>query len=464
MRHERHCGGFAFFSYLCCLKNFVMKAAFFTLGCKLNFAETSAIGRALAEHGVERAAEGEIPDIAVVNTCSVTAMADKKCRQLINRLHRQWPSASIVVTGCYAQLQPSEVAALPGVSVVLGSGQKLRAVQYAEQWLRSHGPEENSANVAVEVAARPESLGFEPSCERGDRTRWFLKVQDGCDRFCTYCTIPYARGRSRSPRIADIVSQAREAASRGAKEIILTGVNIGDFGRRNANGGEGYGETFFDLARRLDEVEGIERYRISSIEPDLLDPQLIEWVAKESRAFMPHFHIPLQSGSDAVLRLMARRYDTALFADRIAAIKELMPDAFIGVDVIAGARGETEREWEASRRFIEELPVTRLHVFPYSERPGTSALRLSDAVDQATKHRRVEVLTQLSARKLNEFIQGSLGQVRPVLWETERHGVMSGLTDNYLRVEMPGAEALHNTITNVKLVRGDGETVYGESV
>lgn len=441
-----------------------MKAAFFTLGCKLNFAETSAIGRALAEHGVERAAEGEIPDIAVVNTCSVTAMADKKCRQLINRLHRQWPSASIVVTGCYAQLQPSEVAALPGVSVVLGSGQKLRAVQYAEQWLRSHGPEENSANVAVEVAARPESLGFEPSCERGDRTRWFLKVQDGCDRFCTYCTIPYARGRSRSPRIAYIVSQAREAASRGAKEIILTGVNIGDFGRRNANGGEGYGETFFDLARRLDEVEGIERYRISSIEPDLLDPQLIEWVAKESRAFMPHFHIPLQSGSDAVLRLMARRYDTALFADRIAAIKELMPDAFIGVDVIAGARGETEREWEASRRFIEELPVTRLHVFPYSERPGTSALRLSDAVDQATKHRRVEVLTQLSARKLNEFIQGSLGQVRPVLWETERHGVMSGLTDNYLRVEMPGAEALHNTITNVKLVRGDGETVYGESV
>lgn len=441
-----------------------MKAAFFTLGCKLNFAETSAIGRALAEHGVERAAECEIPDIAVVNTCSVTAMADKKCRQLINRLHRQWPSASIVVTGCYAQLQPSEVAALPGVSVVLGSGQKLRAVQYAEQWLRSHGPEENSANVAVEVAARPESLGFEPSCERGDRTRWFLKVQDGCDRFCTYCTIPYARGRSRSPRIADIVSQAREAASRGAKEIILTGVNIGDFGRRNANGGEGYGETFFDLARRLDEVEGIERYRISSIEPDLLDPQLIEWVAKESRAFMPHFHIPLQSGSDAVLRLMARRYDTALFADRIAAIKELMPDAFIGVDVIAGARGETEREWEASRRFIEELPVTRLHVFPYSERPGTSALRLSDAVDQATKHRRVEVLTQLSARKLNEFIQGSLGQVRPVLWETERHGVMSGLTDNYLRVEMPGAEALHNTITNVKLVRGDGETVYGEGV
>lgn len=441
-----------------------MKAAFFTLGCKLNFAETSAIGRALAERGVARAADGDVPDIVVVNTCSVTAMADKKCRQLINRLHRQWPSASIVVTGCYAQLQPSEVAALPGVSVVLGSGQKLRAVQYAEQWLRSHGPEENSANVAVEVAARPESLGFEPSCERGDRTRWFLKVQDGCDRFCTYCTIPYARGRSRSPRIADIVSQAREAASRGAKEIILTGVNIGDFGRWNANGGEGYGETFFDLARRLDEVEGIERYRISSIEPDLLDPQLIEWVAKESRAFMPHFHIPLQSGSDAVLRLMARRYDTALFADRIAAIKELMPDAFIGVDVIAGARGETEREWEASRRFIEELPVTRLHVFPYSERPGTSALRLSDAVDQATKHRRVEVLTQLSARKLNEFIQGSLGQVRPVLWETERHGVMSGLTDNYLRVEMPGAEALHNTITNVKLVRGDGETVYGESI
>lgn len=437
-----------------------MKAAYFTLGCKLNFAETSAIGRALGERGVARAAEGEAPDIVVVNTCSVTAMADKKCRSLIGRLHRRWPGAHIVVTGCYAQLQPRQVASMPGVSAVLGAGQKLRAVQYVEQWMRSGGP---GADPAVEVADRPESLGFEPSCERGDRTRWFLKVQDGCDRFCTYCTIPFARGRSRSPRIADLVSQARHAADCGAKEIILTGVNIGDFGRPGADG-KASGETFFDLVRALDGVEGIERYRISSIEPDLLDPGLIEWVARQSRAFMPHFHIPLQSGSDAVLRLMARRYDTALFADRIAAIRSLMPHAFIGVDVIAGARGETEAEWERSYRFIESLDITRLHVFPYSERPGTSALRLADAVDQTEKHRRAEELIRLSDSKLARFTASQLGRTRPVLWETTRRGITSGLTDNYLRVHLPGAEALHNTITNVRLLSTDGESILTQEV
>lgn len=437
-----------------------MKAAYFTLGCKLNFAETSAIGRALGQRGVERAADGEEPDIVVVNTCSVTAMADKKCRSLISRLHRRWKGAHIVVTGCYAQLQPQQIAAMPGVSVVLGAGQKLRAVQYVEQWMRSGGPR---ADVAVEVSARPENLGFEPSCERGDRTRWFLKVQDGCDRFCTYCTIPFARGRSRSPHIADLVAQARHAAAEGGREIILTGVNIGDFGRRCANG-ESAGETFFDLVRALDDIEGIERYRISSIEPDLLDPKLIEWVATESRAFMPHFHIPLQSGSDTVLRLMARRYDTALFADRIQTIRSLMPDAFIGVDVIAGARGETTAEWERSYRFIEGLDITRLHVFPYSERPGTSALRLADAVEQGEKHRRAEELIGLSDRKLALFCASQIGRTRPVLWETTRQGIACGLTDNYLRVHLADTEVCHNTITNVRLLRTDGESILAQEV
>lgn len=459
-----------------------MKAAYFTLGCKLNFAETSAIGRALAERGVARAADGDVPDIVVVNTCSVTAMADKKCRQLIARLHRRWPGAHIVATGCYAQLQPRAVAAMPGVSAVLGAGQKLQAVQHVEQWLRSGGV---PAETAVEVAEARGLETFEPSCERGDRTRWFLKVQDGCDRFCTYCTIPLARGRSRSPRIADILSQARHAADCGAKEIILTGVNIGDFGRRAATSladapgcvptvvpsGAGrtaraslHRETFFELAKALDEVEGIERYRISSIEPDLLDPGLIEWVATQSRAFMPHFHIPLQSGSDAVLRLMARRYDTALFADRIAAIRSLMPHAFIGVDVIAGARGETAEEWERSYRFIAGLDVTRLHVFPYSERPDTAALRLDHAVDQAEKHRRVDALMRLSDSKLAAFAASQLGQVRPVLWETSKAGVASGLTDNYLRVHVRGGAELHNTITNARLLTADGESILAQQV
>lgn len=429
-----------------------MKAAYFTLGCKLNFAETSAIGRALAEQGVERIREGETPAIVVVNTCSVTAMADKKCRQLIARLNRQWPQAAIVVTGCYAQLQPQVVAQMPGVSIVLGSGQKLKAVQYVQQWLRS-GTIPSGTSVEVEKVREMQS--FEHSCERGDRTRWFLKVQDGCDCFCTYCTIPLARGRSRSPQIPELIEQAERAARAGAKEIILTGVNIGDFGK-------GRSDSFFDLARALDDVEGIERYRISSIEPDLLSVQLIEWVAKESRAFMPHFHIPLQSGSDTVLRLMARRYDTALFADRIDAIKTLMPHAFIGVDVIAGARGETQGEWEKSLHFINSLPLTRLHVFPYSERPGTSALRLdSEVVDQSEKHRRVEVLTEISNRKITEFMQAHIGVSRPVLWESTRKGVTSGLTDNYIRVCIPQCDRLHNTITNVTLLEPDGETMHG---
>ncbi len=427
-----------------------MRASYFTLGCKLNFAETSAIGTLLAERGIERAKEGETPDICVVNTCSVTETADKKCRQLLHRLAKQYPDATIIATGCYAQLKPEEVASLDGVDIVLGSNDKLKITQYIDQWLRSHEKQ-------IEVTPMKEMREFVPSCERGDRTRYFLKVQDGCDYFCSYCTIPYARGRSRSGSIDSLVEQVRHAALQGGKEIILTGVNIGDFGKHTEN-------NFYDLIRRLDEVKGIERFRISSIEPDLLSHEIIEWVAKHSRAFMPHFHIPLQSGSDSVLRLMGRHYDTSLFADRITMIKEYIPDAFIGVDVIAGPRGESDSEWERSYKFIESLPITRLHVFPYSERPGTRALNLDGVVPREEKHRRVKELTALSDRKLHEFMRSQLGLVRKVLWEQSRKGLVRGLTDNYLRVEALGENKLPNTMDYVRLDRFEDELVTGSII
>lgn len=417
-------------------------ASFYTLGCKLNFAETSTMGKLMAERGITRAPKGEAPDICVVNTCSVTSMADKKGRQLIRHLHSLYPEATIVATGCYAQLKPEEVAAIEGVDIVLGSDEKLRICEYLDSWLATR-------EASVAVGRRDAMTEFRPSCERGDRTRYFLKVQDGCDYFCTYCTIPYARGRSRSGSVAQMVEQAREAAAARGREIVLTGVNIGDFGRAS-------GENFFDLVRALDAVEGIERYRISSIEPNLLTPEIIEWIATESRRFMPHFHIPLQSGSDAVLRLMNRRYDTALFADRIARIRSLIPDAFIGVDVIVGARGETQEEWLRSRSFIESLDVTKLHVFPYSERPGTSALALGGVVPQEEKHRRVGELTTISDAKTAAFAAAAVGQTRPVLWEqAARGGMMQGLTDNYLRVLAPYDPARINTVSRVRLGEHD---------
>lgn len=416
-----------------------LRAEYHTLGCKLNFSETSTIGKMLRERGVERVSPGGRPDIVVVNTCSVTETADRKGRQLIRRLSRQWPDATLVVTGCYAQLKPGEVAAIEGVDIVLGNNEKLRITEFLDRWM---------AERRRQVVTTPplEIKEFRPSCERGDRTRYFLKVQDGCDYFCTYCTIPFARGRSRSGRIADIVAAARDVAAEGGKEIVITGVNIGDFGRNT-------GESLLDLFRRLDEVEGIERYRISSIEPNLLTEEIIEWTARESRAFMPHFHIPLQSGSDAVLRLMNRRYDTSLFASRIGAIRSLMPDAFIGVDVIAGARGETEEEWRRGRNFIESLDVTHLHVFPYSERPGTKALMLGDAVDQHMKHLRAAELSAVSDRKHADFISAQKGKRAKVLWEHPVHGnaMMHGFTENYVRVEAPFRPDMANTISEVTL-------------
>ncbi len=416
-------------------------AEYHTLGCKLNFSETSAIGRALSVRGVRRAAVGETPDIVVVNTCSVTETADKKGRSLIRRLAARYPQAAIVVTGCYAQLKPGEVAALPGVELVLGSGEKLKAAEYVDRFLQSR-------QSVTQVTPARQIATFEPSCERGDRTRWFLKVQDGCDYFCTYCTIPYARGRSRSGIIADLVARARKAADEGAKEIVITGVNIGEFGSDN-------GQSFFDLIRELDTVQGIERYRISSIEPNLLTDDIIDWVA-HSRAFMPHIHLPLQSRSDPLHKRKHRPYATSLFRERVEHIRRVMPHAFIGVDVIAGARGETEQEWAEACRFIESLPVSRLHVFPYSERPGTAALHLPDPVPQTEKHRRVEQLIAISDAKLRQFLDSQHGAERPVLWEHTVHdGMMQGFTDNYVRVQAPFDADMVNSISNFILTPGN---------
>lgn len=407
-------------------------ALYHTFGCKLNFAETSAVASRMESRGITRVARGETPDLIFVNTCSVTGEADKKCRQAIRSFNRRYPDAAIIVTGCYAQLKSEEAAALPGVAVVAGNDKKGMVDEFVDHFLTSR-------RKLVEVIPAKEIRSFTPSCSRGDRTRYFLKVQDGCDCWCTYCTIPAARGRSRSATVAQMVAQARQVAAEGGKEIVITGVNIGDFGKRQPDLPVGASaETFLDLVKALDRVEGIQRYRISSIEPDLLTDEIIEYCAS-SRAFMPHFHIPLQCGSDAVLKLMRRRYDTALFRDKILKIKQLIPDAFIGVDVMAGTRGETLDEFNRSRDFLDSLPVTRLHVFPYSERPGTRALEIPHTVSQEEKHRRVEELTTLSNRKLRQFAERYIGSTRPVLLEHTRPGQpMSGFTDNYLKVRIPG--------------------------
>lgn len=413
-----------------------------TFGCKLNFAETSSVGRLLADKGFIRAIDGDRPDIIVVNTCSVTELADRKCRQAIRSLVRRYPDATVLVTGCYAQLKPGEVAAIPGVDIVIGTNAKARLAEYIERWDAGH-------TVINEVVPSKELREFVPACSADDRTRHFLKVQDGCDYYCSYCTIPMARGRSRSGSIDTLVAQAAKVAAEGGKEIVLTGVNIGDFGK-------GRTDRLIDLIRELDNVDGIERYRISSIEPDLLTDEIIGFVA-DSQRFMPHFHTPLQCGSDAVLKLMRRHYDSSLFADKVRAIRQAMPDAFIGVDLIVGARGETDAEFEVSRSFIEGLDISRLHVFPYSERPGTRALSLGGAVSQADKQRRAAVMLRMSEEKLRGFASRFIGSVRPVLVEHARpDGKMLGLTDNYLRVEIDRDDSLANTVVPVRLVSIEG--------
>lgn len=413
------------------------KAVYYTLGCKLNFSETSTIGQMLKEAGVRTVRKGEKADICVVNTCSVTEVADKKCRQAIHRLVKNHPGAFVVVTGCYAQLKPEQVASIEGVDVVLGAEQKGDLMKYLGN-LQKHDKGEAVTSALKDIRS------FAPSCSRGDRTRYFLKVQDGCDYYCSYCTIPFARGRSRNGKIADIVTQARQVAAEGGKEIVITGVNIGDFGKTT-------GESFYDLVQELDRVEGIERYRISSIEPNLLTDEIIEFVAR-SRAFMPHFHIPLQSGCDEVLKLMRRRYDTALFAHKIQKIKQVMPHAFIGVDVIVGTRGETEEYFNQAYEFLKGLDVTQLHVFSYSERPGTMALKIEHVVSPEEKHRRSQLLLALSDEKTHAFYASHIGQEAVVLMEKSKAGTpMHGFTDNYIRVEMDHNDALDNQLLRVRL-------------
>lgn len=430
-----------------------LTAEYHTLGCKLNFAETSTIGKMLSEKGVRVASKGETPDICVINTCTVTELANKKCRQEIRRIASKYPDAVIAVTGCYAQLKGEEVAAIDGVDIVVGNDQKNDIAEFVERWFAEKRP-------MLEVTPLKDMRKFIPSCSKGDRTRYFLKVQDGCDYYCSYCTIPRARGRSRSGRIADLVEQARQAASDGGKEIVITGVNIGDFGK-------GTEETFSMLVKELDKVEGIERYRISSIEPDLLTDEVIDFVAHSDK-FMPHFHIPLQSGCDEMLKLMRRHYDTGLFAHKIAEIRRLMPDAFIGVDLITGMRGETDELFGKSESFVESLDISRLHVFTYSERPDTMALKIPYVVEQKVKHLRTRRMMALSDRKWKGFASRFLETVRPVLFEhtIDSRGMIKGFTDNYLRVEVPGDAALANKVVDVRLTgfAGEEELMKGVTV
>lgn len=413
-------------------------AVYYTLGCKLNFSETSTIGRIFQEAGIRTARKGEKADVCVVNTCSVTEVADKKCRQAIHRLVKNHPSAFVIVTGCYAQLKPEQVASIPGVDIVIGAEQKGEILSYLGNL------EKKEVGQSFTVPTK-DIRSFAPSCSRGDRTRYFLKVQDGCNYYCTYCTIPIARGRSRNGSIESLVKQAENAAKEGGKEIVITGVNIGDFGHTTH-------ESFLDLLKALDKVEGIERYRISSIEPDLLTDEIIDFCA-QSRAFMPHFHIPLQSGSDDVLKLMHRHYDRALFAEKIRRIKEKMPNAFIGVDVIVGTRGETEAFFEDSYQFIDSLDLTQLHVFSYSERPGTKALQISHVVTPQEKHQRSQRLLEWSDQRTQAFYAKHIGLEMAVLLEKPKSRMpFHGFTENYIRIEIADKAGLEdNTIVKVKL-------------
>lgn len=426
------------------------RAAYYTLGCKLNFAETSAIGRQLLDAGVTRARRGQQADICVINTCSVTELADKKGRQAIRKAIQENPSAFVVVTGCYAQLKPEEIAQIEGVDLVLGAEQKLDVVKYLDDLHKKEKGE-----VVTSKTHRIRS--FVPSVSADDRTRYFLKVQDGCDYFCSFCTIPFARGRSRNGSIADLVKQAEQVVQEGGKEIVLTGVNIGDFGRTTK-------ESFLELLHALDKVDGIERFRISSIEPNLLTDEIITFVAG-SRRFAPHFHMPLQAGSDAVLQLMKRKYDTALFRHKVEIIKCILPDAFIGVDVIVGVRGETDAYYEESKQFIESLGMSQLHVFTYSERPGTQALQIDYTVDPRKKHARSKMLLDISDEKLHRFYTSQQGTRRKVLFEhTKRGGKMHGFTENYVKLYADYDPLLVNRITEVTVGAYNDEEMAMEAI
>jgi len=413
------------------------KVVYHTLGCKLNFAETSAIGKQLSDEGFVKVKPGEQADVCIINTCSVTDTADHKCRQAINRLNRQHPNAIMVVTGCYAQLKPEEIASIEGVDLVLGANEKFSILDFLNQHTTSIKGEIHRVDI-LKVKE------FKPSCSHDDRTRYFLKVQDGCDYYCTYCTIPIARGHSRNASIADTVDMARQAIQEGAKEIVLTGINTGDFGKST-------GENFFDLVKVLDALPNEIRFRISSIEPNLLTDELISFVA-ESHHFMPHFHIPLQSGSNEVLHLMKRRYTRETFLEKVTTIKRIIPDAFIGVDVIVGVRGETEEFFNQAKSFISLLDISQLHVFSYSERSDTKMLEIEHVVSGTDRKHRSEALHLISTEKTEAFYELQTGKTAQVLWESRQNGdKMVGFTNNYIRVETLYDKLKVNTLQTVCL-------------
>ena len=421
------------------------KAAYYTLGCKLNFAETSTIGRQLLAEGIRSVRPGERADICVINTCSVTEQADRRCRYMIRKARREHPDSFVIVTGCYAQLSPEAVAQMDGVGLVVGAEQKLNIAPYLEAIGRP------TAEARLVHGRTRDIHSFQLSSSSDERTRHFLKVQDGCDYHCSYCTIPKARGRSRNGSIASLVEEAERIVAAGGREIVLTGVNIGDFGRST-------GERFIDLVRALDQLEGLDRLRIGSIEPNLLSDELIDYCATSQRV-APHFHIPLQSGSDEVLRLMRRRYDSALFRQRVEHIRRVLPEAFIGIDVIVGTRGERPEYFEDCYHFLEGLDFSQLHVFSYSERSGTSALQIQYTVSPQEKHKRSQRLMRLSEAKLRRYYERHLGHPQRVIWEQGCYeGLMLGHSEYYLRVAQPyDAEAVGSLsyITPQQLLEGE---------
>lgn len=421
------------------------KVSLYTLGCKLNFSETSSIARMFEEEGFARVEFDENPDVYVINTCSVTENADKKCKQLVNKALKVNPNAFIAIIGCYAQLKPEEIAKIYGVDMVLGASEKFKILEHFSDI-------EKKEKAAIYASKIKEVNEFVPSYSKGDRTRSFLKIQDGCDYFCTFCTIPLARGKSRNDSIAETVKVAKEVAKTDVHEVVLTGVNIGDFG-------QGEGETFFDLIKELDKIEGIERFRISSIEPNLLSNDIIKFVSQSER-FMPHFHIPLQSGSNKILELMRRKYKRELYVERVNEIKRLMPYACIGVDVIVGFPNETEEDFLETYQFLNELPVSYLHVFTYSERQNTTANKMTEVVPKEERSKRSKMLHILSEKKRRQFYAEHIGKTYQVLFENENHeGFLHGFTENYIKVKVPYQKELENTIQSFKLNQVDAEGI-----
>lgn len=425
------------------------KVAFYTLGCKLNFSETSTISRLFEDAGFAKVDFEETPDVLVINTCSVTENADKKCKQLVRRALKINPEVYVAIIGCYAQLKPEEIAEIPGVSLVLGANEKFNIVEHLEE--KTKLADNEKAMVSFENIKQTTS--FVPAFSIGDRTRSFLKIQDGCDYFCTFCTIPLARGKSRNASIAETVVEAEKIAKTEVKEIVLTGVNIGDFGQGND-------ENFYQLVKELDKVEGVDRYRISSIEPNLLSNEIIDYTLNSSERFVPHFHIPLQSGSNRVLKTMRRKYLRELYADRVNHIKSLRPDCSIGVDVIVGFPGETDAEFLETVDFLKDLDVSYLHVFTYSERANTGAPKLGEPVPNAVRAQRSKQLHILSEKKKRAFYESQIGTARTVLFEAEENeGVLYGFTENYVKVKVPYNTELVNTLQQVKLSEIDRDGI-----